>query len=146
MRFQDEKAPKWAEGLFDLLKQQQQHIAVLEEQQQQLVRHSSSSRTDGTEDDEGEDGTVRGIEQAPTVDQGGDYDDEYDDEVGLRTPHMTIPIETPRDEDEELYDDDDEDQDGRTETRSKMGTATQRDYEDELGELNVMPCIGFQLR
>lgn len=102
---------------------------MLEEQQQHLVRHSNSSRTDGTEDDEGEDGTVRGAdtEQAPTVDQGDDYDDEYEDQ--LQTPQMTVPIDTPHGEDDDLYDDDD----GRTETRSKMGTATQRDYEEELG-------------
>lgn len=82
------------------------------------------------------------IDRAPTVDQGGDYDDEYNDESQLQTPHMTNPIETPRDEDEELYDND-EDQDGRTETRSKMGTATQRDYEDELGELNYSQVSSF---
>jgi hypothetical protein len=48
---------------------------------------------------------------------------------------MTVPIDTPHGEDEELYDDE---QEGRTETRSKMGTATQREYEDELGTLLVL--------
>jgi hypothetical protein len=69
----------------------------------------------------------------PTVDQGED-EDEYGDEDLLQTPHRTVPIDTPRGEDEELYDDE---HDGRTETRSKMGTATQREYEDEMGKCLV---------
>lgn len=80
----------------------------------------------------------------PTVDHGED-DDEYGDEDLLQTPHMTVPIDTPRGEDEELYDDE---HDGRTETRSKMGTATQREYEDEMGKFPVTPhrrsvCLRF---
>lgn len=129
---QEEKPPKWAEGLFEILQQQQQHITHLE-QQQQLVHVPARSRTDGTEGDEAEDGTVRGADhdQAPTVDHAED-EDEYEDQ--LQTPQMTVPIDTPHGEDEELYD---EEQDGRTETRSKMGTATQREYEDEMGTFLV---------
>lgn len=65
------------------------------------------------------------------MDRGEEDEDEYHDEDQLQTPHMTVPIDTPHGEDEELYD---EEPDGRTETRSKMGTATQRDYEDEMGK------------
>lgn len=79
-------------------------------------------RTNPTDD--GEEGTVRGHGDHPTVDQGEDEDD-YGDE-GLQTPHMTIPIDTPHDDHDDLYADE---HDG--ETRSKVGTATQREYDDD---------------
>ncbi len=127
---EDETPPKWAQGLFEILRDQQKHIAALEDANRALAQAPPRQ----IEDDDKE--TIRGPEpdQAPTVDGGEEeFEDDYTEN------HMTVPIDTPQDDHEELYEEGDdvrtnEQTDG--DTRSKVGTLTQHDFDenDEEGK------------
>jgi hypothetical protein len=105
------------------------HIERLEDATRVYSRHSDHHHDE-------DEGTFQGPEQdqAPTVDN-GEEGDEYGDEY-TQTPHMTVPIDTPHGEAAEFYDEEDLDEEGRTdgETRSKVGTLTQREYDGEGDE------------